>query len=103
MTYVNTGIQIANQIIIDKMSGENHLPGYPKSYSILNAFTANGNSYGILTQTEFQQLPNSNYLTRLADFKIYVQQAEGIASIDAVTEVGYEAYRTNTTSCPIGQ
>lgn len=103
MTYVNTGLEIANRIMIDKLSGENHLPGYPKYYSILSAFTAGGNSYGVLTQTQLQQLPNSEYLARLADFKIYVQQAEGIASVDAITESGYAAYRTNTTSCPIGQ
>lgn len=100
---VNTGIQIASQITVDKKVSGVSITGYPKNYSILSAFTAGGNSYGVLTETQFQQLPNSDYLTRLADFKIYVQQAEGIASVDAITEEGYEAYKTNTTSCPIGQ
>ena len=103
MSYVNTGIERCKTLRIDKKVSGVSMSGYPKDYSILSAFTASGNSYGVLTETQFQQLPNSNYLTRLADFKIYVQQAEGIASIDAITESGYEAYRTNTTSCPIGQ
>lgn len=103
MAYLNTGIERCKTLRIDKKDSGVSLPGYPKDYSILNAFTANGNSYGTLTETQFQQLFLADYTSRLADFKIYVQQAEGVASIDAITELGYAAYRTNTTSCPIGQ
>ncbi len=87
---------------ITKEVSNQTLPGYPKSYSVLVAFSVNGRSYGVLTETQLQQLSVTDYTNRLSDFKDYVEAAEGIVSVDAVTESGYEAYRENTTSCPIG-
>jgi hypothetical protein len=103
MGYVNTGKERCKICRFTRYVGGVPLIGFPKDFSILSAFSVNGNSYGNLTETDFQQLANSEYIDRLADFKIYIQKAEGIASVDAITESGYEAYRTNTTSCPIGQ
>ena len=100
--YVNTGMERCRTLIIDKQVGGVSVSGYPKDYDIRAAFTANSNSYPILTDTEFAQLTLLDYDQRLADFKIYVETAESIASVDAITEIGYEAYRENTTSCPIG-
>lgn len=102
MSYVNTGIERCQTFSIDKQVSGVSLAGYPKTYDMLAAFTAGDNSYSVLTVTEFQQLTEADYLVRLLDFKTYIQTAEGIASVDAITEAGYEAYRENTTACPIG-
>lgn len=100
--YVNTGIERCKTLSIAKSVDGVTLSGYPKTYSILIAFTANSNSYGVLTETEFKQLPEADYLNRLADFEDYVSAAEDYVDIDANTESGWEAYRENTSSCPIG-
>ena len=98
----NTGKQRCKTIqIVRSIIGEN-LTGYPKTYSLLSAFTVGGTSYGVITETEFKQLSVSLYNTRLAAFKMYISAAEDGLDIDAVTESGYSAYRDNTTSCPIG-
>lgn len=103
MAYINTGVERCKTVQIDKQINGASVIGYPKDYSILSAFTANGNSYSLITETDFQQMSDVNYLQRLSDFKDYVESIEEIASIDDITETGYEAYRTNTTSCPIGE
>lgn len=100
---INTGIERAKTFVLDKQVSETSLTGYPRQYDLLAAFTAGENSYDTLTEQQFQELSEVDYLERLADFKIYVQTAEDIASVDAITEEGYEAYRENTTACPIGE
>jgi len=100
--YVNTGVERCTTFRVDKQVEWVSLSGYPKNYDILAAFTAGGNSYNVITVAEFQQLLLPDYQQRLADFKIYIETAEGITSVDGITESGYEAYRTNTTACPIG-
>ncbi len=102
MSYVNTGIKRAKTLTIDKQVSGFSMSGYPKIYDITAAFTGGGSSYGVLNNQEFQELTESDYLERLADFKIYVQTAEGIASVDDITEAAAEAYVTDTTTCPIG-
>lgn len=102
MAYVNTGIERCKTFRLDRQIEGVSLSGYPKDYDILSAFTAGGNSYNVVSAVEFQQLPLLDYQQRLADFKIYIETAEGIASVNSITEAGYEAYRTNTTACPIG-
>lgn len=103
MAYINTGVERCQTVRIDKKINNVSVSGYPKDYSILSAFTANGNSYSLITETDFQRMSEVNYLQRLSDFKDYVESVEEITSIDDITETGYEAYRTNTTSCPIGE
>lgn len=103
MAWYNTGIERCQILTINKTLSGISLSGYPKNYSILAAFTANSNSYGVITATEFQQLSETNYLNRLSDFKSYVSASEDNIDIDAVTEEGYEAYRENTIACPIGE
>ena len=98
----NTGKERCQTLTIDKQVVGVSLVGYPKTYSIRNAFTVNSNSYGLLNQAQFMELTVVEYLERLADFKLYVSQSESNVDIDEVTEVGYEAYRDNTTACPIG-
>jgi hypothetical protein len=103
MAFYNTGKERCQQLTIDKKVNGISLAGYPKTYSIRNAFTVNGHSYGHLTYLyNFAQLTVSQYLERLADFKAYVSAAEGGVDIDEITEVGYGAYKDNVTSCPIG-
>ena len=103
MSYVNTGIERCKTLTIDKQVDGVSIADYPKVYNLLAAFTVNGNSYGIITEVAFQQLSTPDYQDRLADFKDYVEAAEAIADVDAITEVGSEAYRENLTSCPIGE
>jgi len=103
MSYVNTGIERCKTLTIDKkLAGGDSLPGYPKDYNILLAFTGPGGSYAAITETNFKRLTEANYILRLNAFKSYVQSVEGITSVDAVTETGYEAYRENLLSCPLG-
>jgi hypothetical protein len=103
MAWINTGMERCKTLRIDKQVGGVSLSGYPKDYSILAAFSQNGNSYGVITETEFMQLSEADYTNRLADFKDYVEAAESVANVDSITESGYEAYRENTTSCPVGE
>ena len=103
MSYINTGMERCKTLRVDKTVGGESIDGYPKDYNILAAFSQNGNSYGIITEASFQQLSVNDYQQRLADFKDYVEAAESIASVDAITQEGYEAYRENEVACPIGE
>lgn len=102
MSYVNTGFERCKTLTIDKTVGGVSLAGYPKEFNLLAAFTQGEFSYDVLTEQEFQRLEVGTYEARLAAFKQYVQAAEGIYSVDDITEEGYEAVRENTTACPIG-
>lgn len=101
--YVNTGYQRAATVTIDKKVNSTSISGYPKGYSLLAAFTANGNSYAVITATELAQMGTADYEARLADFKAYVESAESIADLDAITSAPAPAYQLNTTACPVGQ
>ena len=103
MAWVNTGMQRRRTLTVDKKVDGVSIAGYPKEYNIQNAFSMNGNSYAILTGTELLQISVATYLARLADFKDYVEQAEFIADLDAITTEGFEPYVENTTACPIGE
>lgn len=103
MSWVNTGVERCQTFRIDKLIQAVSISGYPKDYNLLAAFTAGGNSYGALSLEDFRKLSEIDYMYRLNDFKTYIEEAEGIASIDATTEAGYEAYRTNIMACPVGE
>jgi len=102
MEYVNTGIERCKTFRIDRRVGGASLSGYPKDYDILSAFTAGGNSYSVISEVQFQQLHLLVYEWRLANFKTYIETAEGIASVDGITDSRFPASKTNTTVCPIG-
>ena len=104
--FINSGKERGMTLTVVKKVGGVNAVGYPKFYSILNSFTFNGNSYPTLREDgvyhEFSQLPVTDYLDRLTDFKAYVEAAEFGLVLDAVTSPSALPYRENTTSCPIG-
>lgn len=55
-----------------------------------------------ITNTELAQMSYDNFTSRLEAFKSYVENIENGLIIDECTVAGEEAYRTNTTACPIG-
>lgn len=103
MAYVNTGYERAKTLTVDKQVSSVSLSGYPKTYNILLEFTVAPTTYPLLTSDAFAQLSTEDYATRLAAFKVYVQNEEGIADLDAITDSEKPAYRENTTACPIGE
>ena len=103
MAYVNTGIERAKTLTVDKQVGSISFTGYPKNYDITAAFTVGGDPYYFpLTNQQFQQLSTSDYNARLEAFKTYIESEEGIADLDAITDSGTPASQENTTACPIG-
>lgn len=76
----------------------------PDPFYITTAFTQNGHSYGNLNDSNFQNLTDENYATRLNDFNDYVfAQMAAFGYIDFVDDVasivdGASVY--NTDNCP---
>jgi hypothetical protein len=102
MAYVNTGIERAKTLTIDKKIGGVSLSGYPKAYSILDEFVVPPFTIAEITEVQFQQLTTEEYANRLTAFKTYIETEEGISDLDAITDEGTPAYQVNETSCPIG-
>ncbi len=103
MAYVNTGQARCLTFEIDKKVAGSSLPGYPREYSIISAFTSSLGSFSAISETDFRRLSVTSYLSRLSAFKAYVQVAESVGSVDSITLPGYEAYKTDVTMCPIGR
>lgn len=102
MAYVNTGIERAKTLTIDKKIGGVSLSGYPKVYSILDEFEVPPFVIAAITELQFQQLTVQEYTNRLTAFKTYIETEEGIADLDAITDEETPPYQENETSCPIG-
>lgn len=108
MAYVNTGIQRAKTLTVNKTVSGISITGYPATYSILDEFTPPAavgqvvETYPLLNETQFQQLTSGEYAMRLNAFKSYIQWEEGISDLDAITDSGTPADQENTTACPIG-
>ena len=103
MAWVNTGIERAESVVIYKTVNGVAPTGYPKFYDFLLEFTVAPTTYPQITSAASAQLSTEDYATRLAAFKVYVQNEEGIADLDAITNSEKPAYRENTTACPIGE
>lgn len=92
MGVVNTGMQRAVALTVDKTIGGVSVNGYPKVYKMA--------AFGVLpekSETELAQMPVEEYMDRLAAFQEYVQGIETGITVD-----GDGAYTRNLTSCPIG-
>jgi len=79
---IKTGKKRSLTVTITKKSNGNVVGGYPKVYSGTTTFTWDGVTYPTLTDTTFAQLSYDNYLTRLEDYKQYVQSLETGLNID---------------------
>ena len=95
MAYVNNGTARSLTITVNKTIGGVQQIGYPKVYNGELAFL----SYSALTTAEFKQLTNSEYNTRLAAFKSYVESIE--AGIDVDNDATNSATKTDLVSCPV--
>lgn len=91
--FVNTGMQRAVELQVSKTVGNVSVSGYPHTYRMGDAFSG----YTAKTNDELAKMSVSDYLSRLAAFKIHVESVEPGVSVDTNA-----AYIQNTGSCPIG-
>lgn len=100
MPYINTGIKRSLTIEITKESDGVILLSYPKTYNGQLEFTFNSVIYYTLTDNEFANLSEGDYLIRLDAFKAFVKLLE--PSIDFTTDVisGYESSIQDSITCP---
>ncbi len=96
---MNTGIQRSITLIVEKKIAEVMQPGYPVTYQGRNAFSFGGVNYESITASQLADMGDEEYNTRLAAFKLYVQQIESGLNIDVVQS--NVPYLENTTACPI--
>lgn len=97
-----TGNQRSLSLQITKTIGSQIQDGYPKTYQGRSQFIWNDNFYESITANEMALISLDDFNARLADFKSYVESLEVGLSVDDSLTVGNEAYKTNTTTCPIG-
>jgi len=94
----NTGKQRSLTVTINKRIAGVLQDGYPHVYQGRNAF----GTYLAITSSQLGQMPVTDYDARLADFEAYVEGIEVGLSFDTDIVTGSEAYKLNTTACPIG-
>ena len=97
-----TGKQRSLTLQLTKTIGGQIQDGYPKTYQGRNQFLWGENYYESITANEMALLSLTDFNSRLADFKSYVESLEVGLDVDANLTAGTEAYKTNTTTCPIG-
>lgn len=96
MAYVNTGSKRSLTFELTKTIGGVAVVGYPKTYDGRKSW--GDTSYPVLTDSEAQQLTDSQYSARLAAFHAYVESIE--AGFDSGTDFTNEAEVTDETACP---
>jgi hypothetical protein len=74
MAWVSTNKDIATKIVVNKTVLGQSLSGYPKTYSILDAFTAQP----AITERGWQKMPYSQQSARIIAFKTYVNELESM-------------------------
>ena len=100
MGWVNNGNYRMQNLVVTKSVDGSPASGYPKTYSILDAFTWNAVNYPLLTETQFAQLSDTDYGTRRSAFRDYIEDEEtGITLPDDETNQssGYD-----TSTCALG-
>lgn len=88
----NSGMERASMLVVDKKIGETLVAGYPRTYSLTDAF---GN-FTAVSESELESMTTDSYKNRLAGLKNYVQGIEVGLVVDITN-----AYRENLVSCPI--
>lgn len=94
--YVNTGNQRSLTISLAKK-----INGVVIETVIHDGRLAFG-SLPAISNTELVEMPFYAFTSRLEEFKSYVENIENGLIIDECIVAGEEAYRINTTMCPIG-
>ena len=97
----NTGKQRSLTLKVNKTIAGVQSEGYPHTYYGRNEFTYNGTLYPAIDALRMATMPVVDYETRLAAFKAYVEGIEAGLDVNESTVAGGEAYRINTTACPI--
>ena len=97
-----TGKQRSLTVSISKTVAGVLQDGYPHIYQGRNTFTYNSINYPTISTTQLATMPVDIFDDRLASFMAYVEGIEVGLSFATDTVVGSEAYRVNTTACPIG-
>lgn len=90
--WVNTGMQRATELVLDKRVGGNSIAGYPKVYRLCDGFQ----SMPSVDKEKIAQMSQESYLARLGAFKIFVESIETGLTVNTS-----DAYRENLTTCPI--
>lgn len=93
MTDINTGMQRATSVVVNKTMGGVSLDGYPKTFQLGGAFGV----YPAMTQTDIARLTVELYKQRLNAFVAYVVSVEPGITLNAD-----DAYKRNLTACPLG-
>lgn len=93
----NTGKQRSLNVTINKTIAGVQQDGYPHAYNGKLAF----GSYAAIDNLRMATMPIVDYEARLADFKTYVEGLELGLDFAKDTVAGSEAYKINTTACPI--
>lgn len=101
MAYVNTGVKRYKTLTVTRKKADGTVAaGYPKTYNITSAFTANGTPYQSISDSNFAKLTDVAYNARLNAFKAYV---EGLNSgLSDSTDIRNGSNVIDTVSCPIG-
>jgi hypothetical protein len=74
MAWVSTNKDVATKIVITKTVLGQNLSGYPKEYSILDAFAGQT----AITERAWQKMPYSQQLERIIAFKIHINELENM-------------------------
>ncbi len=93
MAFVYTGTKRSLPFTLTKTVGGVTQVGYPKSYDGRLAFPG----YAAINDTEAAQLTESQYNTRLAAFKSYVESVE--AGFDSDTDMTNASTSTDLVNC----
>lgn len=89
MAWITTDTDVACSLVVLKHVNGQTIPGYPKSYSILDSFGA----YPAITVNEWHKMLITPRNQRIAAFKTYVRSVEGV-NVDAT--LINEPYRPST-------
>lgn len=87
MAWITTDTDVACTLTVNKIISGQQVIGYPRTYSILDAF----DTYEAITTNQWQKLSSVQRDARIDDFKSYVNNVE---SIDT------DAIQTNTATRP---
>lgn len=99
----NTGKKRSLTVEINKTVNGVTVSGYPKTYQGRNEFNFNGQVYPLLSKQEMARMPLQQYQARLAAFQGWIQSQEPGINFETDVTPGAEAYKDDTSMCPIGE
>lgn len=85
MAWVTSGTDVACSLTVQKVLLGQVVSGYPKTYSILDAF----DDYPSITLNEWHKMAQDPRNERIAAFKLYVGQIEDVSVDDTQTNDVY--------------